>query len=66
MRRALPLCAIFAAACLLLAGVLTAVAAEIPATPVMTSDSPAKLMTEVSPKAESKWTETIFPAKRSP
>lgn len=67
MRRILPLCAVFCAASLLLAGAWTAVATQTPALPAVSDDSTGKIAATVD-QPESKWAETQFklPPKKSP
>lgn len=67
MRRVLPLCAIFAAASLLLAGVWTSMAADAPVVPAQSELTSNKATVGVGGATESKWTETFkLPPKKSP
>jgi len=65
MRRGLPLCAIFCAALLLLAGVWASLSAQTPALPEAPDAAAIKATTATEAPA-SKWTETVIPpGKRS-
>jgi hypothetical protein len=67
MRRVLPLCAIFAAASLLLAGVWTALAAQTPAVPATPDNSTTASSANTAANPQGKWTETFGPPpKQSP
>jgi len=67
MRRGLPLCAIFCAALLLLAGVWASLSAQTPTLPEAPDAAAAiKATTGTGNAPASKWTETVIdPGKRS-
>lgn len=60
MRRALPLCAIFFATCLLVGGAWSSMAASTPSVPAQTDSSTTQLAPDNVGAPDSKWIETQF------